>query len=148
MSAWQRLSRGFYWPGLFLVGVVLAVIMTSGAAAEPLDEGLAAYHRGDYATALRLWRPLAERGLADAQYNLGSMFLEGSRGVRQDDAEAAKWFGLAAEQGHTVAQFNLGVMYRKGKGVPQNDAEAMKWYRLAAEQGDAPSPIQSRPHVQ
>ncbi len=40
-------------------------------------EGVAAYQRGDYATALREFRPLAERGIAIAQRNLGVMYIQG-----------------------------------------------------------------------
>lgn len=45
-----------------IAGVVLTLMLTGGAAAGPVEEGVAAYKRGDYATALRLWRPLAEQG--------------------------------------------------------------------------------------
>ncbi len=119
-----------------LAGVVLSLMLTGGAAAGPFEDGLAAYNRGDYATALRLWRPLAEGGIATTQYNLGVMYAKG-QGVRQDDAEAVKWYRLAAKQGHARAQYNLGVMYNEGRGVPQDYAEAVKWYRLAAKQGNA-----------
>ena len=100
------------------------------------DEAVAAYQRGDYATAIRKFRPLAEQGDAGAQYNLGLMYRNG-QGVPQDDAEAMKWYREAAEQGDARAQNNLGVMYGEGKGVPQDYAKAMKWYRKAAEQGHA-----------
>ncbi len=59
---------------------------------------MAAYQRGDYATAIRKFRPLAEQGNAEAQFNLGGMYRQG-RGVPQDDAEAMKWYRKAAEQG-------------------------------------------------
>jgi hypothetical protein len=52
------------------------------------DDGLAAYGRGDYATALQEWLPLAEQGDAVAQYNLGVMYANGW-GVPENDAEAA-----------------------------------------------------------
>nr|WP_314169350.1 tetratricopeptide repeat protein [uncultured Neisseria sp.] len=78
----------------------------------------------------------AERGNAAAQNNLGSMYYKG-RGVRQDDAEAVKWFRQAAERGDAQAQFNLGIMYDIGRGVSRDDAEAVKWYRQAAERGVA-----------
>jgi len=58
------------------------------------------------------------------------------QGIRQNDAEAVKWFRKAAEQGHTKAQFNLGVLYDKGQGVAQSSSEAEKWYTKAAERGD------------
>ena len=79
---------------------------------------------------------LAERGNAQAQFNLGMMY-ENGQGVRQDDAEAVKWYRLAAEQGFAQAQSNLGVMYDNGQGVRQDYAEALRWYRKAAEQGVA-----------
>ena len=65
--------------------------------------------RGDYATALREWKPLAEQGNADAQFNLGLMYRNGE-GVQQDHEESAKWFRRAAEQGHAGAQSRLGFM--------------------------------------
>jgi uncharacterized protein len=97
-------------------------------------EPYAAYHNGDYATALRL-----ARGYEDdprAQSLLGLMSYRG-QGVPRDYREAAKWFRLAADQGDVDAQFHLGVMYSEGQGVPQNHVEGAKWYRLAADQGDA-----------
>ena len=78
-----------------------------------LEEGLAAYQRGDFATAMREWRPLAEVGDANAQFNLGAMYANGE-GVSKDDAEAVKWYRLAAAQGHAKAQYILGVMYVTG----------------------------------
>ncbi len=62
------------------------------------DEGVAAYKRGDYATALSELRPLAEKGGASAQYNLGILY-DGGLGAPQDYAEAVKWYRKAAEQG-------------------------------------------------
>ncbi len=109
--------------------VLLLMLVAPGCTG--LDEGLAAAKRGDYATALREFRPLAEQGNAQAQYYIGFMYRKG-RGVPQDDAEAAKWYRKAAAQGNAEAQNNLGGMYRKGRGVPQDYAEAVKWYRKAA----------------
>lgn len=129
MGTSQRVGRGFHRLGCLFVkrilaGVVIAVMLTSTAAAGPFEEGLAAAERGDFATALRLWRPLAEHGDAVAQSGLGILYAEG-RGVPQDHAEAAKWNRLAAEQGYALAQYNLGVSYDTGEGVPQDDAEAV-----------------------
>ena len=78
----------------------------------------------------------AEQGNAEAQFNLGNMYREG-RGVRQDDAEAVRWYRQAAEQGDAQAQTNLGLMYANGLGVRQDDAEAFGWFRQAADQGFA-----------
>jgi len=101
-----------------------------------LQKGLAAAKSGDYATALREWKPLAKQGNASAQYNLGLMYYKG-QGVLQDYKTAVKWYRLAAEQGNANAQSNLGLMYYKGQGVLQDYKTAVKWYRLAAEQGNA-----------
>jgi hypothetical protein len=104
------------------------------AVAGPVEDGVAAYKRGDYATALQVWRPLAEQGDARAQRHIGSMYFEG-KGLPQDDVEAVRWWRLAAEQGEAGAQLMLGAAYGEGGGVPQDDVEAVKWFRLAAEQG-------------
>src|SRR5262245_60877855 len=119
-----------------IAAIILVLCLAAPVAAGPREDADAAYDRGDYATALRLWRPLANQGDADAQFSLGLMYLNG-QGVPQNYAEALKWFRLAAEQGRADAQNNFGVMYHNGLGVPQNYAEAAKWYRLAADQGYA-----------
>ena len=78
----------------------------------------------------------AKEGDAEAQKDLGFCYATGE-GVRQDYAEAVKWYRKAAEQGYAKSQFNLGLCYVKGEGVRQDYAEAVKWFRKAAEQGDA-----------
>ena len=108
----------------------------AGCAASDFQQGLDAVDSGDFATALRKWKPLAEQGHARAQYHLGVMYHE-AEGVPQDYAEAAIWYRKAADQGHAMAQNNLGFAYEKGQGVPQDYAEAVKWYRKSAEQGYA-----------
>ena len=70
--------------------VISAVVVLIGVAAPAwagFDEGVAAYQRGDYATALREWRPLANQGNAAAQSNLGRMY-EAGKGVPQYYAQA------------------------------------------------------------
>src|ERR1700693_5619826 len=49
--------------------------------AGPFEDAISAYDRGDNATALRLLRPLAEEGHADAETSLGEMYDNGN-GVR------------------------------------------------------------------
>ncbi len=117
-----------------VTGIVAFVILAGVAVAGPWEDGWAAFKRGDYATAMKLWRPLAEQGDANAQFYLGFMYAMG-KGVPQDDAEAVKWSRLAAEQGVADAQFLLGVMYANGQGTSQDYVEAMKWFQLAAAQG-------------
>lgn len=80
----------------------------------------------------------AERGSAQAQNSLGSMYATG-RGVRKDYAEAVWWYRKAAERGHALAQNNLGFAYAQGDGVRKDDEEAVRWYRKGAAQGSAPA---------
>jgi len=114
--------------GFLALAIMLALAVP--ASAGPYEDGLVAYSRKDFATAVRLIRPLAEQGDADAQTSLGIVYNNG-QGLHHDYAEAVKWFRKAAEQGHVGAQVNLSFMYEKGNGVPQDDAEAAKWRDLA-----------------
>ena len=97
---------------LFVIAV--AIMLSLPVAAQDYEKGLEAYERGDYATALREWQPLAKQGEAIAQYNLGVMYVNG-HGVTQDDAEAVKWYRKAAQQGYALSQHNLGFMYVNGR---------------------------------
>ena len=123
---------------LLAAGLLTLLFCTAAvpACSNRYEDASAAYERGDYATAFRLMKPLAEQGYAKAQYNLGVMYHKGE-GVPADHAEAVKWYRRAAEQGIADAHYNLGVMYHKGEGVPADHAEAVKWFRKAAEQGYA-----------
>ncbi len=112
----------------------LAVALAAPAWAGFWD-GVGAYSRGDYQTALREWKPLAEQGDGLAQNNLGILYDEG-HGVAQDFARAAEWYQKAAEQRHDDAQNNLGRLYENGLGVEQDLVRAHMWYNLAATQGN------------
>ena len=114
----------------------LLLLLTSALVQAGFYEGLVAANKGDYQTAFKEWKPLAEQGDASVQYNLGVMYDKG-QGVPQNDAQAVYWFKKAAEQGDAKAQYNLGVMYNKGQGIAQNYTQAVYWYQKAAEQGVA-----------
>ena len=120
---------------LALLFFTIILGMPQGANAGPFEDGQAAWGRGDYATALSLFRPLAAQRHADAQWWLGLMY-EYGKGVVQDHKEAGKWYRLAAAQGVAEARSMLGHMYDNGLGVVQDHKEAVKWYRLAADQGN------------
>ena len=121
--------------GLLVFPVLLFFLFGTPTFAGIAD-GFAAYEIGDYATALKEWRPIAEQGDVDIQILLGAMYEYGD-GVDQDYTAAAKWYMLAAEQGQGLAQYQLGNLYKKGLGVTQDYKAAIKWYTLAAEQGHA-----------
>ena len=98
--------------------------------------GCDAYLRGDYAAAMREFRPLAARGDISAQIAVGWLYDNGL-GIPHDDAQAVKWYRQAAEQGDARAEQYLATMYAAGTGVPKNLIDAEKWFRLAAEQGSS-----------
>jgi hypothetical protein len=104
-----------------------AILFARVVIAGPLEDGVAAYERGEYETAYRLFSPLAEQGHVAAQFNLGVLF-ENGLGVAQDYAEAARWYMKAAEQGDEQAQYNVAVLYEKGIGLSLDLEKARYWY--------------------
>jgi uncharacterized protein len=120
---------------LAVILMTMVLTLAGTAAADTFADGWAAFQRGDYATALAFFQPLADQGDAAAQNSLGFMYANG-QGVPQSYAEAMKWYRKAAEQGNASAQTNLGFEYAEGRGVPQDYSEALKWWRQAAEQDE------------
>ncbi|MEK9947016.1 MAG: tetratricopeptide repeat protein, partial [Alphaproteobacteria bacterium] len=120
---------------LILPVLLLTLLVGTPAFSADFQKGLTAYDSGDYATALREWKPLAEQGDADAQFNLGLMYNNG-QGVPQDYKTAVKWYRLAAKQGLSNAQYNLGFMYATGTGVIQDNVYAHMWWNIAASSGN------------
>lgn len=121
-------------PRTLLAAFLLLLVVTMPAAADSMDEALAAFDAEDYTEAARLLRPLAESGHPRAQFYLGSLYFDG-RGVPQDHALEAQWIRRSAERGFNWAQNMLGRMYTIGRGVEQDDIEAHMWFDLAAAQG-------------
>lgn len=116
------------------LGGVMLLVASSVLAQSEFDKGASAYKRGDYATALAVFRPLAESGDAKAQSILALMYSYGE-GVPVDHREAARWYRRAAEQNSSVAQYNLGMLYLEGKGVAQDNDKAIDWLTRAADGG-------------
>lgn len=109
-----------------LLTMMMALCLCAGTPlAGPLED----------AAAIRILRPLAEQGNADAQQSLGYLH-EVGQGTERHFAEALRWYRLSAAQGNAAGQNSLGVMYATGQGVARDDVEALKWYRLAAAGGD------------
>jgi uncharacterized protein len=112
--------------------LLLAVSPGGWVSAGPYEDGTAAARRGDYDTAMRLLRPLADGGDRSAQAFLGHLFWII---IPPDYAAAASWYRKAAEQGDAFAQDRLGYQYANGLGLTQDYAAAASWYRKAAGQG-------------
>jgi len=105
--------------------------MTGSVLAQDYDAGIAALKSGQFAIADREFRPLAEAGHGNAQYQLGVMY-EYGRGLVRSDANAVIWYRKAAAQDIVAAQYRLGVLHDNGWGVDRNYPQAAYWYRKAA----------------
>jgi TPR repeat protein len=128
-----------------ILGVLILVAAGLAAPAssqeqDALQKGLAAYQAGRFEEAMALWRPLAESGNTEAQYDVGVLFALG-QGVEADPEVAANWYRRAASLGHAKAQFNLGVALLEGKGVEADVTEAARWLEKSAKQGYGPAEL-------
>src|SRR5215207_4481769 len=90
---------------------LIAAAMAVPAQAQQLsvNAGIEAWQKGDYAAAVSNWRPLAEKGDADAAFNLGQAYRLG-RGVVLNLAAAQTWLERAAKADHLDAQTTLGLL--------------------------------------
>ncbi len=110
--------------GVIFVGFIgIAVAAYTGRGTGPYEDGLVAYYAGDYATALRLWRPMAEQGYPGAQNNLGVMYRDG-QGVPEDNVRAYMWFSLAA------SRFPPGEAHDRAAQRRDALAELMPWPQI------------------
>lgn len=115
----------------YLVAAALMGAWTSSVSAQSVRAGIEAWQHADYARAVEIWRPLAEKGDADAEFNLGQAYRLG-RGVQTNLAAAQTWFERAAAKGHVDAQTTLGLMlFENG-----DRAGGVRWLRQAAEKGE------------
>ena len=80
-----------------------------GYAQSAVDHAKSSYEKGDYGQALKILTPLAEKGIATAQYDIAGMY-ENGKGVTQNYQEALKWYRLAAEQGNTKARAHVKIL--------------------------------------
>lgn len=114
-----------------LVAAFLASLLSTPLSAQSVRAGIEAWQRADYASAAAIWRPLAEKGDADAEFNLGQAYRLG-RGVPLSLSMAKGWFQKAADAGHLDAETTLGLLlFQNG-----DQTEGLKWLRRAAEQGE------------
>jgi hypothetical protein len=118
-------------PRTIRAAALAIALVTLPALAGPFEDGVAAYDRGDYATALREWQPLAEQGDAAAAFDLAVMYEKGT-GVAADPAAAAHWYLVAAQHGDADAQARIAALYDGGIGVTADAAQARHWYAALA----------------
>jgi hypothetical protein len=121
------------------------VAASEPASAGAFAAGVKAFDQGRHREALALWLPLAEQGMAAAQFNVAVLYEQGL-GVTKSDVEAARWYGAAAERGDVGAQLKIGSLYEQGVGVARDLDRAGFWYDEAARGGakDADSARQAR----
>ena len=115
----------------YLVAAALMIWAAAPLWAQSVKAGIEAWQHADYAGAVAIWRPLAEKGDPDAEFNLGQAYRLG-RGVPTNLAAAKTWFERAANQGHIDAQTTLGLLlFQNGEQI-----DGLKWLKQAAEQGE------------
>lgn len=136
--------------GLASLSVLLLSLLSTLSFAD-FQKGWDAYESGNYAAAFAEWKPLAEQGVVNAQYNLGLMY-ENGEGVTADRNASIKWYTLAAKQGSAKAQYKLGKWVSRNADINiyKKDYEAHKeivmWYSLAADQGFITAQIELAMH--
>ena len=115
----------------YLAAAIWMATLATPLSAQSVKAGIEAWQKSDYATAVTIWRPLAEKGDADAAFNLGQAYRLG-RGVPLDLASAQSWFERAAGKGHIDAQTTLGLLlFQNG-----NRIAGLRWLKGASEKGD------------
>jgi TPR repeat protein len=115
----------------FLLACCVGIAAPALAASPTVKAGVEAWQKGDHAAAVAIWRNLAQKGDADAAFNLGQAYRLG-RGVPADSALAKKWFEAAANKGHVDAQVSLGLLlFDSG-----DRTTAMSWLKKAADKGE------------
>jgi hypothetical protein len=121
----------------FVVGAVTLACLTpvTAAIAGPMQDAAAAFNQGDFATAEKLYRPLAEQGDVVAEAYLGSALLFDTNGPHGAD-EAIRWLTKAADGGSGEAAYALGLAHLEGLGGLRRDPiTSIQWFKLAANRG-------------
>ena len=115
----------------FAFVMLTALAMCTPALAQDVKTGIAAWAKNDFLGAIAIWRPLAAKGDADAQFNLAQAYRLG-KGVPVDLGEALSLYTRAANTGHIDAQTQLGIMlFQNG-----NQLSGLRWLQAAADGGE------------
>src|SRR3954464_15632593 len=115
----------------YLAGLICVAALSAPGSAQSVKAGIDAWQKTDYSSAVAIWRPLAEKGDADAAFNLGQAYRLG-RGVPTNLAAAQSWFERAADRGHVDAQTTLGLLlFQNG-----NHIGGLRWLKAASDKGE------------
>lgn len=109
--------------------LVCVFLTFSISNASDYYDGVTAYEKGDYSTAIKKWKPLAEQGNADVQNKVGDMY-ESGEGTVHNYTEAVRFYELSARQGNARGMLRLAAMYQMGKGLEKDKIYAYMWYSL------------------
>src|SRR3954462_10514778 len=112
----------------YLAASILIMSVATPVSAQSVKAGIEAWQKADYSAAVAIWRPLAEKGDADAAFNLGQAYRLG-RGVPLNLAAAQSWLERAANNGHVDAQTTLGLLlFQNG-----NHIGGVRWLKAASD---------------
>lgn len=129
-----------------LLAVVLGMFLCSAVFGATLEEGVAAHKKGDYQTAAKILRELADGGETIAQFILGGMYFDG-KGLTQDHGEAFFWMTIALKRASTpdLQEFIGKCRDRAAAKLTQEkrdevQARCTKWEEEFAKKQPAASP--------
>jgi TPR repeat protein len=134
----KAIARGnIYWKitmnssiSRFILALVLgafSLVANAGNVDDDLRQAAKLHKGGATNQAIGLWKQWADKGNADAAYNLAVIHQYGD-GVALDYSKAMQWYRVAADQGDKISQFQIGLMYQTGQGVAANEEEAHRWF--------------------
>ena len=118
----------------FIIATIVFVVITG---CEPSPEKLVKNGKNHikkekYTEAMACFKKAAEKGNAEAEYQIGKMYLYGYGVVVCEDV-AAEWFLKSASNNYGDAQNILSLMYYTGQGVTVDYKKAEKWAVQALE---------------
>jgi TPR repeat protein len=111
---------------LLLAAITLPTLSAASGPATSFADAAKLHRAGNTAAAMAFWAPLAQKGDANAAYNLAVIHEHGD-GVARNLTEAQKWYRIAAEKGDRASQSRLGTMYLNGEGTAKNEKEGWRW---------------------
>lgn len=120
---------------VYCIFYALIALMAAPLEASDVSDAINAMRAGNFAEAYCVLKPYAESGDAEAQYNIGWMYLNGY-GLMMNDSKALEWWQRASDQGYTDASFSIAMLYSLGEGQVKRDMDkAIDYYLMAVEDG-------------